>query len=91
MHEIRQSLRALMRAPAFTLSALITLALGIGAAGAIFAIVSAVVLRPLPFPRPDRLVQVLETTQITPEGGPIARSKLERFRRQSQAIEALAG
>jgi predicted permease len=54
--ETRQGLRALLRAPGFSLVALLTLALGLGAATAIFAVLDAVVLRPLPYPAADRLV-----------------------------------
>jgi putative ABC transport system permease protein len=56
--EARQSVRALLRAPAFSLVAVATLALGIGATAAIFAVLDGVVLRPLPYPAPDRLVSI---------------------------------
>lgn len=54
--ETRQAARALTRAPGFTLVAALTLALGLGAATAIFAVLDSVVLRPLPYPDADRLV-----------------------------------
>ncbi|HEU4628421.1 MAG TPA: ABC transporter permease [Gemmatimonadaceae bacterium] len=56
--ETRQAARALVRAPGFSLVALLTLALGLGAATAIFAVLDAVVLRPLPYPAADRLVWI---------------------------------
>jgi putative ABC transport system permease protein len=60
-HDLRQAARNLARSPGTTLLAAVTLALGVGATTAMFSIIQAVLLRPLAFPHPDRLVAVAET------------------------------
>jgi hypothetical protein len=56
--DLRSALRALSRRPAFALTAVLTLALGIGAVTAIFSVVNAVLIEPLPYPDSERLVSV---------------------------------
>ena len=66
--DIKFAFRQLTAAPAFTLVATLTLALGIGANSAIFALVDATLLRPLPYPNPDRLVTIWEKSPATAKG-----------------------
>src|SRR5262245_169655 len=89
--DLRYAARTLRKSPGFTIVAALTLALGIGANTAIFSVVDAVMLRPLPYPEPSRLVELW---------GNVRRAKVERrgasypdfvdWRDQSRSFEAMA-
>ena len=90
-HDVRYGLRMLAKKPSFTLIAILTLALGIGANTAIFSVVNAVLLRPLPFPEPDRLVAVHGLDLRNGERGrPVSYPDFADLRSQNHTLESIA-
>ncbi|HET7925873.1 MAG TPA: ABC transporter permease, partial [Rhodanobacteraceae bacterium] len=91
---IRHALRVLARAPGFSLTAIVTLALGIGAATAMFTIVNSVLLRPLPFRDADRVAAVY--TRYDPESGydfpqfSLSGPEFLDYRAQTRVLESVA-
>ena len=92
LQDLRYGVRTLGKNPGFTAVAVLTLALGIGASTAVFTIVNGVLLRPMPFPEPERLVLI----SLTPRGGPfewqpgVSDRDYLAFREQDQAFERIA-
>ena len=66
--DVRHALRGLRRSPGFALTCILMLAVGIGASTALFSVVEGVLLRPLPYPAPERLMQV---SQVGAAGRPM--------------------
>ncbi len=89
VRDVRYAIRQLVRTPGFTAIAILTLALGIGATSAIFSVVNAVLLRPLPYPHPESLVRVHEMVQ--PFGRfSVAPASFLDWRQQNTVFEHIA-
>jgi predicted permease len=86
--DARFGMRLLGRDPSFTFGSLVTLALGIGATTAIFSVVSGLILRPLPFADPDRLVHMSGSSAFSARNDSVV--NLPRYREASSSLEAFA-
>jgi len=94
INRLKITLRVLRKSPAFTIMAVIMLALGIGATTAIFSIVEGVLLRPLPFPESSRLVAVGAILQGVPDGTggiSVTAPDVVAYTRDTHSFESLGG
>src|SRR5215471_9361440 len=87
--DLRYGVRALVKTPGFTLVAILTLALGIGANTAIFTIVNAVLLRPLPYPDSERIMQVGRAFEKKGEATDLSELKFAFLRDKVQSFEGI--
>ncbi|HEU4794163.1 MAG TPA: ABC transporter permease [Pyrinomonadaceae bacterium] len=90
LKDLRFALRGLLKRPGFTVIALVALALGIGANTAIFSLVNAVVLRPLPYPEPDELVWIFGNLRQGTNSASVSPVDFLDYREQNQSFEQLA-
>jgi putative ABC transport system permease protein len=89
--DLRYAVRTLLRTPAFTAIALITIALGVGATTAIWSVASGVLLRPLPYPEPDRLVMVwMDNTRLGLDRDWLSYPAVTDYREQTGVLADLA-
>jgi hypothetical protein len=92
MRDIQYALRGLRTAPAFAATVLLTLALGIGANTAIFSLVHGVLLRPLPFPEPDRLYAVYSANRTADQlRAAVSAPDLDDWRSQRRVLDDIGG
>src|SRR5208282_1599624 len=87
--DIRYALRTLAKSPGFTVVALATLALGIGANTALFSIVNGVLLNPLPYPHPEQLVTLHESKPNFPTGA-ISYLNFRDWQKDNRTFSAMA-
>src|SRR6188474_1692635 len=88
-HDLRYAVRLLRRSPGFTGATILTLALSIGANAAIYSAVQGVLISPLPYTEPDRLVRLFEEAPATPHF-PMAPADFRDYRAELQTFEGLA-
>jgi putative ABC transport system permease protein len=89
VRDVRYGCRVLLRAPGFTAAAVATLALGIGATSAIFSVVRTVVLEPLPYREPDRLITIWETNRGGTVRNVIAPANFVEWTERARTLEHL--
>ncbi len=91
VQDLRHAMRRLRRTPGFTATALLTVALGVGATTAMFSAVNGVLLKPLPYPEPERLMMIRGASKAAPgQTGVISYPDYLDWKRQAHSFEALA-
>src|SRR3954471_17027285 len=89
VQDLKYSLRVLRQQPAFSLAAIAALALGIGATTAVFSVVNAVLLKPMPYPEAERIV-MFQNTSPQGSGGASSPAKFAHWSKQTSVIENAA-
>jgi len=94
-HNLRIAIRHLLKSPGFTATAVLMLALGIGGSTAVFSIVERVLLRPLPFPHSENLVQLSDVVEGAEVGGNgeagVTAPDIQAYTRDTHSFESLGG
>ena len=89
LHDVRYAIRLLQRSPGFAVTAILTLAVSIGANAAIFSAVQGVLIAPLPYADPDRLVRLFEESKTTPHF-PMAPGDFRDYRAELRTVDGIA-
>ena len=89
VQDVRYALRLLRRSPGFAVTAIVTLAVAIGANAAVFSAVEGVLIAPLPYPKPSQLVRLFEESSTTPRF-PMSPADFRDYREELQTFAGLA-
>src|SRR5689334_9125022 len=91
LQEIRFAIRSLRKKPGYALIAIVTIALGIGANSAIFNVVNAALIRPLPYANSDRLLLVGETIKQRTYPGQVSYGDYQQLKQETKTLDQVAG